>query len=207
MAFSSPKMKDDDYDAFVKELAAEVQSAIKLMSRFSDNRVIWRGVKTGDKSGLYGIVIHATNNRSAFMGKIFQGVEKIIQGLQDNGKLLGQPVFTCRAGFLASLFGTPYVFIPRGKFNALYNENIRDLAHFKGKDIDTVVDEYKVVSNAFPPEKWDDEIIFDCKDYYLVNVKKAMNELQIKVTNLEQQLPTYEEVIELLEAYSQKRLK
>lgn len=106
-------------------------------------------------------------------------------------------VFTTASSGEAGLYGTPYIFLPIGDYNYLYNEKVRDLTRFlannnidytegehsSGKNIMYSKDKEKIkkrMSEIMSMYKGDNlknaihervEVIFNCDEYFLVNKK------------------------------------
>ena len=210
MSFHTPIMKSsrgleskefsDRYDKFVEELVKWAKEANKICWKYKTEKLIWRGVKI--KGGKYGVVILANNkDRESYMGKILPQVKEHIDNLKDRFHI-GIPVFTIKNKNLAGLFGSAMVFLPKDNYRCLWSTNVSDSAHLKVKDLtDELYHTYHERENSLPTGDFNGEIIFDCDEYYLVDVFKLLTD-----TKSNKELQTYEDLAKLLYHWIQKTL-
>jgi len=167
---------------------------IKAMMPIRDKKVIWRGMD-GRHSATKVI-----NDRSGFYGGIDGQADQIIKKLN-----IKNPAFGTFSHDKASFFGTLSVMVPLQPYKAMQSAKLVDLMHDSDINPDELVDSYS--------ERMDltnSEIIFDIKEYYLVDINTALyykldpdqmmgqSRLYPHINKLIDNIVTYQDVIKSL---------
>lgn len=140
------------------------EEILRAMKPFANQKVVWRGMDSGGKMTIYSKM---NNERGGFYGSLDASASTIIRKLGVTNPAFG----TLKYG-MATMFGDPKIMVPIKPFRALQSESITDLLHAKGRTGDVAIASYK--------ERMDlgsSEIVFDIKEYYMLNLYYALKQI------------------------------
>ena len=140
---------------------APVEDIIKTMKSMANQKVIWRGMTGGTA---YAKVI---NDRGGFYGAIAPEARQMMKLLK-----IKNPSFGTLSQGYTTLFGTLKAMIPIKPYRALQSETIKDLvsSYFIASDLEAQ-------SYLERMDLEHSEIIFDIKEYYLIDLSHALRQL------------------------------
>ena len=140
---------------------APVADIIKTMKSMANQKVIWRGMSGGTA---YAKVI---NDRGGFYGGIKPEAGQMMKKLK-----VKNPSFGTYIQDYTVLFGTLKEMIPIKPYRALQSETITDLvsSHYSASDLAAAS-----YSERMDLEK--SEIVFDIKEYYLIDLSHALKQM------------------------------
>lgn len=129
----------------------------------------------GHNASFMGGVLLVTNNRTGFHG--MQNPNSIAL-LKELG--IKNPTFGARLKAKAKMFGTVNIFVPKGQFKAFQSPEFSDvLAGFKSFEVqdDSYIKKIAKTYKETLDDVNDQEIIFDIKEYYLIDIDWILKEL------------------------------
>ena len=172
-----------------------LKMALKTLKSVPSNYpILYRGFRYGRKAGIAFSIKSARDGK--FKGGGGLGSESVT--ITDLLKALKvkDPVFCSPTTSQTTLFGTLFYVFPIGKSRAITNDDIHDMlvASNQINDVEEVAANYRNVAksdgNTFQ------EVILDCKEYYLIHVQ-GLNDTLKKPRNFMAQ--SYKELAKLLE--------
>lgn len=161
-------------DIDIIEVAKEMMEIIKS-ENLSKRKVIWRGSK-----GPINPISYVTNTRSGFYGSMSYPAKVIIQDYLK----VKNPTFATTDFTQTTMFGTPYIFLPKKNDNLFNSLLIRDIV--SGTDINQTDPEYfenkaaLYTKSTIKNFRGINEIIVDTKGYYLVHYKSFIKQFKNK---------------------------
>ena len=154
---------------FSPDIIAFYEDILKEMKRLGKAELIYRGFNTDARQGG---ATYVKNNRSNFYGSIDPNAKALMKELD-----IKNPAFGAREELKARMFGTTWIFVPKGKFKAWQSESHVDLLSGFPKDVDhdieAIADTYVNTLKNINPH----EIIFDTKEYYLISINWLLEEI------------------------------
>jgi hypothetical protein len=152
-------------------LADFLQGAMDEAKKLMKYDIVYRGF--GNGKTMAGVAF-VENDRNSFYGSLDDNASKLLKEIG-----VKNPAFGARSKEKASIFGAVYTMVPKGKFTALQSSIHDDLVsgfrdkEVTDKDIKDIASSYKkTLSNIN-----DSEIIFDTKEYYLLEMNYLLREL------------------------------
>jgi hypothetical protein len=166
---------------------------IKAMQPIANEKIVWRGMH-----GRRTAYSKVNNERSGFYGGLSPIATQIMKKLK-----IVNPAFGTKEYAMAGMFGPVSIMIPIKPFRALQSETITDLLHAHGAG-PGAIDSYS--------ERMDlkrSEIIFDIKEYYMLNINFAIKQLwdpddfyehkiHKQIKEAIEGIKTYQDVIDIL---------
>jgi len=145
-------------------LMGEIVDASKKLGTTS---IIYRGFSTSGAGGM----MKVTNEREGFYGSLDDNAKQLLKQLG-----VKNPYFATRSKLKAGMFGSVYILVPSGKFSAYQSKSHSDLlSGFRDTDddINTIAKTYQKTLKSVN----DMEIIFDGKEYYLIDIGWVLNNI------------------------------
>jgi hypothetical protein len=144
-----------------------------LMKPLLSKSLIWRGFKRG--SG-WQPVFKVKNDRREFLYRAGSLDQVSAAQKEDGSKLLRglkihRPVFTTMDN-QQSVFGELYVFVPPKNYKAVWSPKVKDITIEKVENNLDLLPTYHV---GIPDSKIEQEIIFDCEEYFMVDYQRIIH--------------------------------
>ena len=198
------KLKDiltEGYDLVSdRDYLPALKNIVTNLRRFKTAKILYRGFKAvvprKNNTHLPFVLVNNIEERD-FKGMHNLVAKRTIAGLRHKYEFKHSPVFASFDKNNAKKFGEPYIFIPKGWFEAFQNPNIPDIGLIKTADfhydIQDLVNGYEKTLSSHISK----EAIIDIKQYYLIKPEhiKRMSSDKINIGDVK----TYPELLKIIE--------
>lgn len=149
---------------------------LDALQSIEEHPVLWRGFKASAPSR----IIEVKNDRKTFKGRVdtADGKTDRMDAIMAEFNIT-QPTFVTTEYDQAKFFGKPRIFLPKGKYRAFHNKDIRDVGVAVSKkevgthSADAAISGFEEVRIGHFSLK--DEIIFDVDTYWLIDVEGMLD--------------------------------